>query len=74
LHTNQLLLYICHAGYGRKEAAKLLLEAGAKTGVKNADGQTPSAVAELNRELHMVSFLADHISMSGKKEEQDVFL
>ncbi|BDA43826.1 Ankyrin repeat domain-containing protein 2A [Coccomyxa sp. Obi] len=60
------------AGYGRKEAAQLLLAAGAKTDAQNADGQTPSAVAELNKELHMVAFLADHASTTGK--EQEVFL
>ncbi len=60
------------AGYGRKEAAQLLLDAGAKTDVQNASGQTPNAVAELNKELHMVAFLADHVSASGK--EQEVFL
>ncbi len=60
------------AGYGRKEAAQLLLDAGAKTEAQNADGQKPSAVAGLNKELHMVAFLADHASSTGK--EQEVFL
>ncbi len=65
------------AGYGRKEAAQLLLGAGAQADVQNVDGQTPSCVAQLNREMHMVTFLAEHAG-GGKgaaiDKEQDVFL
>ena len=45
------------AGYGRKEVAELLLEAGADAGARNADGQRPVDVAEVNREMHMVAYL-----------------
>lgn len=65
-------------GYGRKEAAQLLLEAGAQADVQNVDGQTPSAVAQLNRELHMVKYLEEHAGSSNGKgsasKEEDVFL
>lgn len=44
-------------GYGRKEAAELLLEAGADMKVKNDAGQLPIDAARVNRELHMVKFL-----------------
>lgn len=63
-----------YAGYGRKEAAELLLKAGARTDVKNVDEQTPSHVAELNRELHMVTFLAEHSTSKGAKQDDTVFL
>ena len=61
------------AGYGRKEAAEMLLKAGARTDVRNVDEQTPSHVAELNRELHMVTFLAEHSTSKGAKQDE-VFL
>jgi hypothetical protein len=41
--------------------------------VQNKDGQTPSDVAEINRELHMVTFLAQHTSSKGSMSG-DVFL
>ena len=44
--------------------------------MQNVDGQTPSSVAQLNREMHMVTFLAEHAG-GGKGaavKEQDVFL
>ena len=66
-------LVLLHAGYGRKEAAQLLLDAGAATEVQNKDGQTPSDVAEINRELHMVTFLAQQTSSKGSMSG-DVFL
>jgi len=45
------------AGYGRKEVAEVLLEAGADAAAQNGDGQRPVDVAEVNREMHMVAFL-----------------
>ena len=45
------------AGYGRKEAAEQLLDAGATPAPLNQKGQTPSDAAKQNRENHMVSFL-----------------
>ena len=53
------------AGYGRKEAAKLLLEKGARIDVRNTDKQTPAGVAQLNREMHMVMLLAEHSEAEG---------
>ena len=50
------------------------MKAGAKTDVQNVDGQTPSHVAELNRELHMVTFLAEHSTSKGAKHDHSVFL
>lgn len=47
------------AGYGRKEAALLLLDAGANATVKNADGQTAADAARLNREMHMVALMEE---------------
>ena len=52
----------------------MLLKAGAKTDVQNVDGQTPSHVAELNRELHMVKFMAEHSTSKGAKQDNTVFL
>ena len=52
----------------------MLLKAGAKTDVQNVDRQTPSHVAELNRELHMVTFLAEHSTSKGAKQDHSVFL
>ena len=49
------------AGYGRKEAAQLLIDAGAVVTVKNGDGQTPADAARLNREMHMVAMMQDHM-------------
>jgi len=54
---NTPLHYAC--GYGRKECAELLLGSGATAGVENTDGQTPIAVAELNKETHMVKFMRE---------------
>lgn len=45
------------AGYGRKEAAELLLDAGADLKAKNDAGQLPIDAARVNREMHMVKFL-----------------
>ena len=47
------------AGYGRKEAALLLLDAGATANAKNTDGQTPADAARLNREMHMVALMEE---------------
>lgn len=47
-------------GYGRKEAAQLLLEAGAVANARNADEQTPADAARMNREMHMVRLMEDH--------------
>lgn len=44
-------------GYGRKEAAEMLLDAGADPVVKNSAGQAPADAARANREMHMVKFL-----------------
>lgn len=55
------------AGYGRKEAAEMLLEAGADPLVKNAAGQAPADAARANREMHMVKFLK---SRGGEKSTQ----
>ena len=50
----------------------------AQADVQNVDGQTPSAVAQLNRELHMVKYLEEHAGSSNGKgsasKEEDVFL
>ena len=45
------------AGYGRKEAAELLLDAGADMKAKNDAGQLPIDAARVNREMHMVKYL-----------------
>lgn len=55
------------AGYGRKEAAQLLLDAGAEPSVKNSDGQTPADAARLNREMHMVTFMEERGSEYSSK-------
>lgn len=47
----------CFVGYGRKEAAELLLDAGADMKTKNDAGQLPIDAARVNREMHMVKFL-----------------
>ena len=52
----------CQTGYGRKEAAELLLEAGARIDVENAEGQTPLVAAQLNRETHMVTLLEERLA------------
>lgn len=48
------------AGYGRKEAAQLLLEAGAVANARNVDEQTPADAARMNREMHMVRLMEEH--------------
>lgn len=53
------------AGYGRKQAAELLIGKGARIDVRNNDKQTPAGVAQLNRELHMVSYLAECSEAGG---------
>lgn len=55
---------IC-AGYGRKQAAELLVGKGARIDVRNSDKQTPAGVAQLNRELHMVTYLAERSEAEG---------
>lgn len=45
--------------------AELLLKHNARIDVRNADKQTPAGVAQLNREMHMVSFLADCSEKQG---------
>lgn len=52
------------AGYGRKEAAELLLDAGADMKAKNDAGQLPIDAARVNREMHMVKYLKNR---SGDK-------
>jgi hypothetical protein len=53
------------AGYGRKEAAQLLVAKGARIDVRNTDKQTPAGVAQLNRELQMVSYLEECSEAEG---------
>ena len=53
------------AGYGRRQAAELLLSKGSRIDVRNTDKQTPAGVAQLNRELQMVSFLAERSEAEG---------
>ena len=57
------------AGYGRKEAAQQLLDAGAQPAPLNQQGQTPSDAAKQNREMHMVTFL-----QSRSKTETNTYL
>lgn len=47
------------AGYGRKEAAELLLAAGAKPDPPNSDGQTPLQVK--NNDLYLKAATASFI-------------
>ena len=61
MHESQSWL----AGYGRKEVAELLLKRNARIDVRNADKQTPAGVANLNREVHMVAYLADFSEKQG---------
>lgn len=53
------------AGYGRREAAQLLIGKSARIDVRNLDRQTPAGVAQLNRELQMVSYLAECSEAEG---------
>ena len=55
------------AGYGRKEAAELLLDAGADMKAKNDAGQLPIDAARVNREMHMVKYLKNR---SGDKSTE----
>merc|ERR1719221_1393248 len=45
------------AGYGRMELLEVLFKAGASVNQSNAQGQTPLAVAELNRQSGAISAL-----------------
>ncbi len=46
--------------------AELLLEAGADASARNADGQRPVDVAEVNREMHMVAYLRARAGASAE--------
>lgn len=55
--TQHAMVDVAFAGYGRKEAAEMLLDAGADPQAKNDAGQVPADAARANREMHMVKFL-----------------
>ena len=71
---NTPLHYAC--GYGRKEAAELLLGAGVDPAVQNKAGQTAFAVAELNKETGIIKFMQERGLAGGAAGEaaQDAFL
>lgn len=48
------------AGYGRKELTEYLIKVGAAVGQSNAQGQTPLAVARINRQAPIVELLEKH--------------
>ncbi|CAE7441667.1 AKR2B [Symbiodinium natans] len=48
------------AGYGRKELLEYLLKVGINMNQRNAQGQTPLAVAQLNKQEATVQLLAAH--------------
>ena len=43
----------------------MLVAKGARIDVRNTDKQTPAFVAQLNRELHMVTYLAEQSEAEG---------
>merc|ERR1712157_583757 len=48
------------AGYGRKELVEYLLKVGASVGQANSQGQTPLAVATMNRQEAVLEVLRAH--------------
>ena len=60
------------AGYGRKQVAEMLLEAGSDVHCKNKDGQTPLDAAKINREMQLVDLLEDWISKHSSSSNTPV--
>lgn len=48
------------AGYGRKELLEYLLKVGANVSQANSQGQTPLAVATMNRQEDSIKILQAH--------------